>query len=125
MRSTAPKRALIACSTFDYPYHSPQSRLFGDTLTHNLIARAADAGIEAELVDTLQGGVSPEAALKGFDLLVVLGGADVHPNLYGHERSRYTRTSPMKREICSKFPCFDTRLVQGRMSLQFVEACSC
>ena len=87
-------RALISCSTFDYDHIPDQLTCLGGSLISNMVTRMEAAGIDAVRMENLSRTLSPEAALEGFDMLVVLGGDDVHPDLYGAERQPDTATSP-------------------------------
>ncbi len=83
--------ALISCSAMDYEIDS-DVRCLRDELVTNAVSGLAAAGIEAQLIPNLHQHSSPKAALTQADMLVVLGGYDVHPMFYGQSPHANTYT---------------------------------
>lgn len=86
-------RAIISSSTLDYADLDPKVASMGIDLVSNVVSRLTEAGFDATHIDCLRSTSSPEALLDNTDLLVIMGGKDIHPALYGCERSQHTVTS--------------------------------
>ena len=74
--------ALISCSSLDYEI-DPGIKGLRDQLVENTVTGLAAAGITAKVVPKLYQNFTPTAALRQADMLLVLGGYDIHPMFYG------------------------------------------
>lgn len=87
-------RALVTCSSVDYDTLPASDNKLLNKLTQDTISHLAAAGIEGTIIDSLHLYVDPQKALDGYGMLVVMGGLDVYPELYGQKRDSKTETSP-------------------------------
>jgi putative glutamine amidotransferase len=104
--SSRPK-ALLSCSSIDHPTTPQKSKTALAILAKNAMDRLDRAGIDATLIEDLHLKTTPQAALDGRDILIVLGGGDVDPQVYSREKGAST--------ICGSDPVadeFEVSLIQ-------------
>jgi len=91
----------------DHPTTPQKNKTALAILAKNAIDRLDRAGIDATLIEDLHLKTTPQAALDGHDILIVLGGADVDPQVYNREDGGST--------ICRSDPvvdAFEVSLIQ-------------
>lgn len=80
--ATQVPRVLVSGS-FNSDFATPELNNALKTLADNTLSQLALAGLEGVIVNAAASNESPQELVNTFDGLIILGGGDIHPEIYG------------------------------------------